>query len=37
MELKLKDYLDMRDDRGYLKVKVIPKARESGIFAVLDN
>jgi len=37
MKLKLKDYLDIRDDRWYLKVKVIPKARECWIFAVLDN
>jgi len=37
MDYNLKDYLDIRWDVWYLKIKVVPKARESGIFAVLDN
>jgi len=37
MNFKLKDYLDIRGDRWYLKIKVVPKSRETWIFAVLDN
>ena len=37
MNLHLKDYIKIENNNAYIKVKVIPKSRESWFFSVMDD